>query len=179
MLCKGELLVILCKRCSISCPSLWFCSVLESVRRKGALEGLVSAAWEKWVMTMSERSIQIIVVGLNVFSLSVVNSVERMLVKWRQAPRTVEFWSLIEVWGFPKGLVFYFCVCFVVFVFVFIGSGLEWQPTFWGLLVWECFKLLPREAGLLDHFLPMIANAICRQCLVPHLKPGHFANFPF
>lgn len=80
MLCKNELLVVLCKRCSISCTSLWFCSVMESVRRKGALEGLVSAAWEKQGMTMSDSSMQIIVVGLNAFSLSVVNTVERMLV---------------------------------------------------------------------------------------------------
>ena len=81
MLCKSELFVVLCKRSSISCTLLWFCSLLESGRRKGALEGLVSAAWEKWGMLVSDSSIQITVVGLSAFSLSVLNTVERVLVK--------------------------------------------------------------------------------------------------
>jgi len=63
MLCKSELFVVLCKRSDVSSASVWFCSLLESGRRKAALEGLVSAAWEKWGMLVSDSSIQIRVAG--------------------------------------------------------------------------------------------------------------------
>lgn len=59
MLCKTKPFVVLCERSSVSCTWLWFRSSLGLGRRKSALGGLVSAAWEKWGMLVSDSSIQI------------------------------------------------------------------------------------------------------------------------